>query len=168
MAFSTAVCLHVGAPAVAPGRLGDELQTQMVGISRLARGRLAASHVWAPPPRPSPTPTPTEPQRRACLSVTLLTLASLVCWWRPTIGLISSHSPPGSPSGLRAPGEKGWGCLVGMSVWKQPCFEKVMLLPLSGTDFVIRSNIAPLNGALSVYICTFIARHLGIEPSFLH
>lgn len=83
-------------------------------------------------------------------------------------GLISSHSTTSGPSRLGAPREKGRGHLVGMSVWKQPCFEKVMLLSLSGTDFLIRSNFTPLNGALCKYIviCSFMAWRQSVEPPF--
>lgn len=59
-------------PAEGPGWCGDELQTQMVGISGADWGQISSL-----PCLSSPAPIPTEtPEGR--LPVTLLTLAGLV------------------------------------------------------------------------------------------
>lgn len=59
-------------PAEGPGLVGDELQTQMVGISTAGWGQISSL-----PCLSSPAPTPTEtPEDR--VPVTLLTLAGLV------------------------------------------------------------------------------------------
>lgn len=144
--------------------VGDELQTQMVGISRLA----GWGQISCLPCLSSLLPFPLSPRGAPVCNSTRFGKPHVLM--EADHGLISSHSTISGPSRLGAPREKGRGCLVGMSVWKQPCFEKVMLLSLSGIALVIRSNFTPLNGALCkcTVICTFIAQCLDVEPPFFH
>lgn len=141
--------------------VGDELQTQMVGISRPAGGRLAALHVWA-----APLPLPLSPRG--------LPVCNSTRFGKPYVlmeadhGLISSHSTISGPSWLGAPREKGAGVSAGDVCMKTALFWKGNAVAFkSGTDFVIRSHFKPLNGALSkcILICTFIARRVGGKPS---
>lgn len=87
--------------------MGDELQTQMVGISRASWGQISSL-----PCLNSPAPTPTEPPRdvSACNSTRFGKPPVLI---EAGHGLISSHSTISGPCRIGASREKGWGVSAG-------------------------------------------------------
>lgn len=82
---------------------------QISRLPRLCRSPLPQVHsYWAP---------------EEWLSVTLLSLASLMCWWSTTMGLSRLIPPP-----LGQAGSVAMCVCVCLSVWKRPSLAKGMLL----------------------------------------